>query len=60
MVRPHRTAMQRRTTTMGILAVLGFLTLFSLISYTLGTDDLRQRGYTPTDEVMFWMKLGSR
>lgn len=45
---------------MGILAVLGFLTLFSLISYTLGTDDLRQRGYTPKDEVMFWMRLGSR
>jgi hypothetical protein len=45
---------------MGILAVLGFLTLFSLISYALGTDDWRQRGYTPKDDVMFWMRLGGR
>lgn len=45
---------------MGILAVLGFLTLFSLISYSLGTDDWRQRGYTPKDDVMFWMRFGNR
>jgi hypothetical protein len=44
---------------MGILAVFGVLTLFSLISYKLGTDDWRQQGYTPKDDVMFWMRFGS-
>jgi hypothetical protein len=45
---------------MAILAVLGFLTLFSLISYELGTDDWRQAGYTPTDDGMYWMRISSR
>lgn len=45
---------------MAILAVIGFLALFSLISYELGTDDWRQAGYTPQDDGMFWMRLGSR
>lgn len=44
---------------MVILAVIGLLALFSLISFALGTDDWRQRGYTPKDEVMFWMRFGS-
>lgn len=42
-----------------ILTVIGLLALFSLISFALGTDDWRQRGYTPRDEVMFWMRFGS-
>jgi hypothetical protein len=45
---------------MAILAVIGFLALFSLISYELGTDDWRQAGYTPLDDGMFWMRLGNR
>lgn len=45
--------------TMVILAVIGLLALFSLISFALGTDDWRQRGYTPKDEVMFWMRFGN-
>lgn len=44
---------------MVILTVIGLLALFSLISFALGTDDWRQRGYTPKDEVMFWMRFGS-
>jgi hypothetical protein len=44
---------------MVILVVIGLLALFSLISFALGTDDWRQRGYTPKDEVMFWMRFGS-
>ena len=44
---------------MVILAVIGLLALFSLISFALGTDDSRQRGYTPKDEVMFWMRFGN-
>jgi hypothetical protein len=43
---------------MAILAVLGILALFSLISYELGTDDWRQAGYAPTDDGMFWMHIG--
>jgi hypothetical protein len=45
---------------MAILAVIGVLTLFSLLSFELGTDDWRQAGYTPLDDGMFWMRLGSR
>ena len=44
---------------MVILMVIGRLALFSLISFALGTDDGRQRGYTPKDEVMYWMRFGS-
>lgn len=44
---------------MVILAVIGLLALFSVISFALGTDDWRQRGYAPRDEVMFWMRFGS-
>ncbi len=39
--------------------ILGLLALFSLISFALGTDDWRQRGYTPRDEVVFWMRFGN-
>ncbi len=45
---------------MAILAVIGILTLFSLISIELGTDDWRQAGSTPLDDGMFWMRLGGR
>lgn len=44
---------------MVVLAVIGLLALFSLISFALGTDDWRQRGHAPKDEVMFWMRFGS-
>ncbi len=39
--------------------IIGLLALVSLISLALGTDDGRQRGYTPRDEVMFWMRFGN-
>jgi hypothetical protein len=45
---------------MAILAVIGFLALFSVISFELGTDDWRQAGYTPLDDGMFWMRLSGR
>jgi hypothetical protein len=45
---------------MAFMAVIGFLALFSLISFELGTDDWRQAGYTPTVDGMFWMRLGGR
>jgi hypothetical protein len=44
---------------MVIAIILGLLALFSLISFALGTDDGRQRGHTPTDEVMFLMRFGN-
>lgn len=43
---------------MVVAIILALLALFSLISFALGTDDGRQRGYTPKDEVMFWMRFG--
>jgi hypothetical protein len=42
-----------------VAIIIGLLALFSLISFALGTDDWRQQGYTPTDEVMFWMRFGN-
>jgi hypothetical protein len=44
---------------MVVAIILGLLALFSLISFALGTDDGRQRGQTPRDEVMFWMRFGN-
>jgi hypothetical protein len=44
---------------MVVAIILGLLALFSLISFALGTDDWSQRGYTPKEEVMFWMRFGS-
>ena len=44
---------------MVVAIVIGLLALFSLISFALGTDDGRQRGYTPRDEVVFWMRFGN-
>jgi len=44
---------------MVIAIILGLLALFSLISLALGTDDWRQRGYNPRDEVLFWMRFGN-
>ena len=43
-----------------IAIIIGLLALFSLISIALGTDDGRQRGYSPRDEVTFWRLFGSR
>lgn len=37
---------------MVVAIIIGLLALFSLISFALGTDDWRQRGYTPREEVM--------
>lgn len=42
-----------------VAIIIGLLALFSLISLTLGTDDPRQRGYSPRDEAIFWMRFGS-
>jgi hypothetical protein len=44
---------------MVVAIILGLLALFSLISFALGTDDGRQRGSTPRDEVLFWMRFGT-
>jgi len=44
---------------MVVAIIIGLLALFSLISFTLGTDDGRQRSSTPRDEVMFWMRFGN-
>ena len=44
---------------MVIAIIIGLLALFSLISIALGTDDGRQRGYSPRDEAIFWMRFGS-
>ena len=44
---------------MVVAIIIGLLALFSLISFALGTDDGRQRGHPPKDEVIFWMRFGS-
>jgi hypothetical protein len=40
-----------------VAIIIGFLALFSLISYALGTDDGRQGDYTPRDEPLFWTRF---
>ncbi|MEA2608143.1 MAG: hypothetical protein QOJ75_386 [Chloroflexota bacterium] len=45
---------------MVIAIIIGLLALFSLISLALGTDDWRERGYSPRDEIIFWMRFGNR
>ena len=42
---------------MVVAIVIGLLALFSLISFALGTDDGRQRGDTPRDEPLLWMRF---
>ena len=44
---------------MVIAIIIGLLALFSLISFALGTDDWRERRYSPRDEVIFWMRFGN-
>ena len=39
--------------------IIGLLALFSLISFALGTDDWRELGYTPWDEVIFRTRFRS-
>jgi hypothetical protein len=44
---------------MVIAIIIGLLALFSLISFALGTDDWHQRGSTPRDQVVYWMRFGN-